>query len=245
MTQKAVDLLGAVQQAVRQWGCWGTSPHPLSRLWPHASLREAGRSPLAQALCRDAVPVDNRRWAMEAQGTQVGSHSSATRTAPCCTIHKNSTGSSACMLSASSRRTSPSSTVQKPGVSAHGTGQGLSPQRCPGHRLRGLRRLCDLALYKGCLTASSAKANRPSPWTMRKASTPPSSRPRPSNSTARLTSLRLTTHGNGISPLSFSLNLMPRRGYFSLEKREYFRIGLTYLSRNAVLPTIVPQCFRI
>ena len=55
-------------------------------------------------------------------------------------------------------------------------------------------------LYKGCLTASLAKANRPSPWTMRKASTPPSSRPRPSNSTARLASLRLTIHGNGVSP---------------------------------------------
>ena len=36
--------------------------------------------------------------------------------------------------------------VQKTGVSAHGTGQGLSPQRCPSHRLRGLRRLCDLAI---------------------------------------------------------------------------------------------------
>ena len=36
--------------------------------------------------------------------------------------------------------------VQKPGVSAHGTGQELSPLRCPGHRLRGLRRLCDRAL---------------------------------------------------------------------------------------------------
>ena len=84
-------------------------------------------------------------------------------------------------------------------------------------------------LYKGrrCLTASSAKANRPSPWTMRKASTPPSSRPRLSNSTARLTSLRLTIPGNGESPLSSSRNLMPKRGYFSLEKREHFRIGLT------------------
>ena len=120
MTQKAVDRLGVVQQAVTAAGCGppagleraadqapsaryraegasglvsrrlgrrpvqrrspggaGTGPHPLSRLRPHAGLREAGRSPRAQALCRDAAPVDDRLGAMEAQGTQVGSHSSA------------------------------------------------------------------------------------------------------------------------------------------------------------------------
>ena len=61
----------------RSPGGAGTGPHPLSRLRPHAGPREAGRPPRAQALCRDAAPVDDRRRAMEAQGTQVGSHSSA------------------------------------------------------------------------------------------------------------------------------------------------------------------------
>ena len=100
MTQKAVDRLEVVQQAVTAAGGGplagperaadqapdgpipgrrrlGTGPHPLSRLRPHAGLREAVRPPRAQALFRDAAPVDDRRGAMKAQGTQVGSHSSA------------------------------------------------------------------------------------------------------------------------------------------------------------------------
>ena len=39
----------------RSPGGAGTSPHPLSRLRPHPGLREAGRPPRAQALCRDAA----------------------------------------------------------------------------------------------------------------------------------------------------------------------------------------------
>ena len=66
----------------RSPGGAGTSPHLLSRLRPHAGLREAGRPPRAQALCRDAAPEDDRRGAMEAQGTQVGSHSSAAPSPP-------------------------------------------------------------------------------------------------------------------------------------------------------------------
>ena len=51
----------------RSPGGAGTGPHPLSRLRPHAGLRKAGRPPRAQALCRDAAPVDDRRGALEAQ----------------------------------------------------------------------------------------------------------------------------------------------------------------------------------
>ena len=109
MTQKAVDRLEVVQQVVQQAVTaagggppagperaadqapdgpipgrrpLGTGPHPLSRLRPHAGLREAVRPPRAQALFRDAAPVDDRRGAMKAQGTQVSSHSSAAPTSP-------------------------------------------------------------------------------------------------------------------------------------------------------------------
>ena len=92
--------------------------------------------------------------------------------------------------------------------------------------------LTTLLLYKGrVLPYRILSEGEPLiPRMTRKASTPPSNRPRLSNSTAAPTSLRLTIPGSRVKLSHPSLNLTTKRDISDWEKKGHLRIGLTPIS---------------